>query len=549
MASELRVPADVPVTHEEQAPALLTRYRRWWWPAGFVVSGLVLFGIYLRQAQTVFVMSDGASNALQGWDMLHGNLLLRGWTLTDISFYTTELPEYMLTEAARGLGASAAHVAAALTYTLVVIGAAVLAKGRADGREGVVRALVAAGIMLAPPLGGTSATMLNDPDHIGTQVPLLIIWLILDRARPRWPVPVAVAVLLAWGQIADPLVTYEGVLPIVVVCAIRVYRRREHLIQNLPESWYELALAAGAIVSTGVAAVALRLIRQAGGFSVTPPVTTFSPVVDLFSHLGVTAESILLVFGADFSGQQLGPGAAVFLIHLAGVALAGWAVTRALRRFGTSDLVVQVLATAMVVLLAAYTFSGSPDIVGGPHEIAGALPVGAVLAGRLLAGQLISRRHLAALGAVLACYCLVLAHNFVQQPGYDANLQLASWLRTHDLRYGLATYWNASSVTVDSGGQVQVRPVNRGADGRVEAIQRDTLRSWYDHKLHDATFLVMPPSRHVGCAAGTPADWMAQARAQFGPPTATYRADGFTIVVWNNENLLSLIAPPAPGVC
>jgi len=132
--------------------------------------------------------------------MLHGNLLLRGWTLTDVTFYTTELPEYMLTELGRGLGAGAAHTASALTYTLVVAGAALLAKGHATGREGLVRAAIAAGIMLAPPLAATG-TLLADPDHVGTQVPLLAVWLVLDRARPRWQVPVIVAMLLAWGRL------------------------------------------------------------------------------------------------------------------------------------------------------------------------------------------------------------------------------------------------------------------------------------------------------------------------------------------------------------
>ena len=37
--------------------------------------------------------------------MLHGNPMLRGWTVTDVSFYTTELPEYMLVEMVRGLQA------------------------------------------------------------------------------------------------------------------------------------------------------------------------------------------------------------------------------------------------------------------------------------------------------------------------------------------------------------------------------------------------------------------------------------------------------------
>jgi hypothetical protein len=526
---------------------VVLRGRRWLWPAGFVAAGLVLFAAYLWQAQQVPVMSDTGANALQAWDMLHGNLLLRGWTLTDISFYTTELPEYMLTELARGLGASAAHVAAALTYTLVVIGAALLAKGRADGREGAIRALLAAGIVFAPPFGPADGTLLSDPDHVGTQVPLLVIWLILDRARPRWPVPVVVAVLLAWAQVADPLVTYEGVLPLVVVCAIRVYRRRDRLAGHLREYWYELSLGAGAIVSAGAAALALRLIKHAGGFSVSPPVTTFAPVDALYTHVWVTVESVLALFGADFSGKQPGPGAFVPLVHLVAVALVAWAVARALRRYTDSELVVQVLAVAMVVLLLAYTVSGGPNVVGGPHEIAGILPIGAVLAGRLLAGPLIRGRHLAALGVVLVCYVGILGHSVIQQPGPDSNSQLAALLEAHDLKYGLATYWNASSVTVDSGGQVQVRPVNRTADGPVFAIERDTLASWYDPKLHDARFLVLP-NLHAGCAEGTPSQWLAAVRSQFGPPVATYRGAGFVVLVWD-KNLLNLISRPITPAC
>ena len=41
------------------------------------------FAAYLQLARTRAVNSDGASNALQAWDMLHGNLLLRGWSLSD----------------------------------------------------------------------------------------------------------------------------------------------------------------------------------------------------------------------------------------------------------------------------------------------------------------------------------------------------------------------------------------------------------------------------------------------------------------------------------
>ena len=60
---------------------------------GCTSAAILLFLCYLRISGTQPVTSDGASQALQAWDMLHGNWLLKGWSLTDVSFYTTELPE------------------------------------------------------------------------------------------------------------------------------------------------------------------------------------------------------------------------------------------------------------------------------------------------------------------------------------------------------------------------------------------------------------------------------------------------------------------------
>ena len=92
------------------------------------------------------------------------------------------------------------HVAAAITYTLLVLLAGLLAKGRATGKEGVIRALIASGILLAPQLGHGLALQLSQPDHLGTQVPLLVIFLVLDRAPRRWYTPVAIGVMLTVRQ-------------------------------------------------------------------------------------------------------------------------------------------------------------------------------------------------------------------------------------------------------------------------------------------------------------------------------------------------------------
>ncbi|HEY0935818.1 MAG TPA: hypothetical protein VGD91_19000, partial [Trebonia sp.] len=194
--------------------------------SGTAVAAVALFVCYLRQSRTVAVGADGASQALQAWDLLHGNLLLRGWWVTDVSFYTTELPQYALIELARGLNADVIHVAGALTYTLLVLTAAFLARGAARGAAGLSRALLTAGIMLAPQLGPGTQTLLLSPDHVGTGVPVLLVFLLIDRAPARGYVPVLVWGALAWTALADALTLFTAVAPLALVCGGRLIAGR-----------------------------------------------------------------------------------------------------------------------------------------------------------------------------------------------------------------------------------------------------------------------------------------------------------------------------------
>ena len=123
-------------TAARRLPALRPRL---WTAAVWLLGTIAAFACYLLLARTRAVNSDGAGQALQAWDMLHGNLLLRGWLLGDVSYYTTELPQYMLVELLRGLNQDVVHVAAAMTYTLATLLAALLAallaKGDSTGLE------------------------------------------------------------------------------------------------------------------------------------------------------------------------------------------------------------------------------------------------------------------------------------------------------------------------------------------------------------------------------------------------------------------------------
>jgi hypothetical protein len=511
--------------------------RRRWLSVSVCALGVVAgFACYLRLADTRAVNTDGAAQALPAWAMLHGNLLLHGWQIGDVSFYTTEVPEYALVEFVRGLNAGVVHVAAAITYTLVVLLAAVLAKGSTTGRAALVRVLVTVGILVAPQLVQGINVLISSPDHIGTAVPVMLAWIIVDRARPRWYVAVAVAVVLGWAAVADSLVLIIGVLPLVLVCLVRVIRAKAVTRGKLRAQWYELALGAGALAGFGASQLAMRLISAAGGFQFKPTggqiITSLSVVPQ---QLSVAGQGVLLLFGADFIGQHPDVATAVMVLHVVGVALAGLGVLVAALRFVRGRLLVdQVLVAGIVFNLVAYAFSTLAASIDQTREIAPVLPLSAVLAGRLIADRIrVTRPARMALLAVLVGYLAGLGYELTTPPVPAQNLQIASWLEAHHFRSGLSGYWESDVVTLTTGNRVTVAPVLVVGKG-LQPWYHPVKSSWFDPRQSWANFVVLGPAdaEYQGFTAVKPVV------ATFGSPAHEYHVGRYEVLTYA-KNLLT----------
>jgi hypothetical protein len=400
-----------------QGRAASTRWalpRRWAWPAAFTAGAVALFFAVLRLAGTQPVKADAASNALQAWQMLHGNPLLHGWWLTDVSFYTTELPQFMLVELVAGLRPEVAHICAALTYTLLAVPAA-------------------------------------------------------DAAN--------------------------------------------------------------------------RFLVAVGGFAVSKnPAKLVQPSV-LPKNVPMTIRSVLSLVGADVAGARGTLNETFAFIHLAGavlvlaaLVLGGWRLVRTLGWRGPSvaaDLVADMLVVAIVANIAAYFLFYQIKNVDQAHEIAPVLALGAALAGRLLGGPPLRARLVPALAAGLACYAVMLGFAASGRQAPPDNAAVAGWLEQHGLRSGIAPYWEANSVTLDSGGAITMGSVKLTGRGLSPWHWNEDMRL-FRASDHTANFFITVPGEQV-----TPA----RARAAFGPPARVYHFRGYTIMVWN-ENLLRQLGPP-----
>ncbi len=532
--------------------------------AALVVTLVVAFWVYLLLSRTNATNSDGAAQALQGWQMLHGHVRLAGWLTGDVNFATTEVPEYALVEAVRGLTPDAIHVAAAITYVLSLVLAALVARGDSRGREAVGRSALAVGIMLAPQLDAGTYTVLNSPDHFGTAVPVLLAWLIVDRSsrkaegrlagiwRRRWWVPVAVAVILTWTGIADETLLFIGALPLAVTCAYRAVRTLAARRQSLAFARFDIALAVAGLVATVVTLAGPHILAAVGGPLESAPITALSPLNMIFWHnLRVTGWCLLILAGADFVGVHPAIRAGFEMLHLAGAALGALGIAVAAWRYlREKDLITQLLVAG--ILLNVLSFAAGTHAVEDTYarEISPVLTLGAALAGRVLGRRLLAEGTLArwlapVLSLVLCGYLAGLAYE-ASRPAVPAqNQQLASWLEAHHFRYGLAGYWQASVVTLETRGQVTVRPITPvgGRSDKLRTAAKQTLASWYDPRHNYANFVVIYPgytgrqpfTGYTGVGSFSQTKDML---ATFGKPARTYHDGAYTIYVWN-KNLLT----------
>jgi hypothetical protein len=526
--------------------------------AAYLLAGLALFVVYLRLSQTYPLNSDSANILLMASELLHGHLLLHGWFMSDVSFYTTELPQYALLEAVLGVHMATAHIAAAMTYTLTFLLAIMLARSGTTGRAALIRTLIAAAIMLAPQYGtGVFAVDLS-VGHIGTSVPVLLVWLLLAKAPPRRYVPVLTAVLLAWVLVADPIVYVVAIGPLGLVCALRVLRGvvkgSGELMYRIADQWYDLSLGAAAVAATAMAWAFNKLLSDAGGFTVNRLPFYLTPWHDLHTNLSAIWK-VLEIFGANPAGLH-GVWLALAFLHLASVFVVLWVLALVAWRFFRVSLVDQVLAVAIVLNVALYLLTNAANEAA--HEVAIIVPFSAALTARVLIQAV---RQTAARGddqpgddqavaatrrtrglklagavagiAVLAGYTAGLGYELSQPSVPAANTSLAPWLLDHHLSYGLSGYWTSSSVTVNSGGKVEIRALMQ------YSMKRDLWMSnvsWYDPAQHYANFIVLDS------APGFMNHWEPRAliKKYFGQPARIYHVGRYTVMVWDRNLLRSI---------
>jgi hypothetical protein len=500
--------------------------RRWWAAAAWAGGSLALFAFLLRISLGSRVNSDGANNVLQGWDMLHGHVLLHGWLIGDATFYFFELPLNAITELLFGMGNLAAHVASALTYLIVAVCAVALAVTDSRGPARAARCAVVVTV-LAAPLFTTSSVglLLEEPDHTGTSAFLLASFLLIDRAPGRRFTAPLLCVILCAGQLSDLTVRYVAVPAVLLVCGYRVLAGRRLRCGDA-------ALVVAAAASVPLESLIRAAMRHLGAYLMAAPGARLSPMRLWPHHAAVTWLNVRILFGsAGAPHTRLGSvgaafGLACLLAAVFGLGRVAW-TWRAARRAE------QLLCVAIAVNIGVFLVSVFPSAIAS-HEIAAVLPCGAVLAARACVPARITgtpQAFLAVTATALAAL-VPLAAAATRPPLRPATAPLAAWLKAHGLTYGIAGYWDASVVTMQSGDRVQIRAVDI-RNKKIFVPYWETNALWYHASRYDARFVVADD--HLG---RYPAAAFEQ---HFGRPVATHRVASWLVLIYRT-NLLQQLA-------
>jgi hypothetical protein len=496
-----------------------------------------LFFILLRISFSNPANSDGANNALQAWDMLHGQVLLHGWVIGDASIYTFELPLYAIVEFSFGLTSLVFYLVAALVYVIVAAFSVALACADSRGPARVARCAVVIAVLAAPVATQQgSSILLAQPNHTGTSVFLLGSFLLIDRAPGRRFTPPLLAVILCAGQLGDATVLYVAVPAIVGVCAYRTLAARKIRTRDT-------AIALAAAVSVPLELLTRAAMLHFGGYVMVHPRTAISPTAQWPGHLLLAWQNIRTLYGSF--GTTVVPGHTALAVPasvfgLACLLAAAFGLAKVLGTWTRASRAEQLLSVAIVFNIAAYVASTLPGTYDS-REIVAVLPCGAVLAARACVPGHITeprRARVAAAWAALAGL-LPLAAGVTLPPVTPAAARLAAFLSAHRLSYGLGGYWNASVVTLQSGNRIQVRAVAGGE--QIAPYYWETRPDWYAASQHDATFMITDPYLN-GNSLTT-----ALAERQFGRPTTIYQVAGHQILVYQTNLLKRLARPNQPG--
>jgi hypothetical protein len=441
--------------------------------------------------------SDNASSTLAGYELFHGNPLLKGWFLASDNFVATDIPLLGAFWGLLGSAPVAMLTTAAFLWAVVTVLSGVAVVTMSRGKATWVALMAIATLVGMPLLVDGDNTPAEAPVHVSTLACTLAAFLIAHAYLNGWKSPVALLTLfivIALGTFSDPLMIVSCSAPIIATCLLVTSQnsRKQRLIV--------IANVVMAILAAKAAAVG---IEKAGGYVQYPLAERFTSL-DLFGdRVRLTVNGLLDASGTNFFGRDFqihtsssvayffaaGPIVRILRLPLllAAICAVGAATIAIWRRMvsptghnlETQQSLVYFCALGCVAVLSAAVF-GDVMVEGTTRYIVPAFILAAIPAALRIANWRLGRVIVvvAFAGSLLATVGAIGSTFHKWQYGDADKLALVAWLQTHALSDGYGPYWSANIITGLTSNGVRVRPVIE-LNGKLTPFDWLSSKTWY----------------------------------------------------------------------
>ncbi|QXR22005.1 hypothetical protein EGK69_016940 [Citrobacter freundii] len=416
--------------------------------AMYAIGFIILTFFYASISKNVLPSSDAVSGLLEGKDFADGNWTLSGWYLSTVSFYFTDIIWYGLASKIFWYGQYQAYCIPAIMYSMVTLMTFYLSKER-------LSSLWAISFCVALPSGFAVLNILIPVIHVGTYVAMLFCFIMLDNySKTKSLISISLYILVLFlACFSDDIIKLLIIAPVAISSVFFMIKNKSQ--KNM--------IILVATIFAYIASKIMTIYISSHNWYILPgvPDPTFVAFDDILNNLYFFIKGFILYSGAFFFGKPPSDITAIISVFCFVVMiLLLIIVTMSVKEIFQTSLVNMALCIACIIMIPAYLASNRPIDEWTIRYIVPFFILSPIVIGRSNTSK---GFRFIILGLVTTS---ILIFSIYTQEKRDTSSdiinQIKNTVRQNNLTNGYASFWFASSVSID--GDISIAPidVNRG---------------------------------------------------------------------------------------
>ncbi|MGO4185781.1 hypothetical protein AB4Z17_32080 [Paenibacillus sp. TAF43_2] len=482
---------------------------------GLLLFTIILFIYYYGIALKMNMNSDAASILLQAQEIANGNILLRDWFLSTGAYITTDLLFYAIAIKLFGFSSNVIYIVSALFYTLLVAVCVLFSLKRQKGISYLSAFYTFT--LIGVPSFFLSSMIFTGPLHVSSLLYIITALFIWESAKNAYLKYGLLYFLVTLTLIADPFATWFFVLPFCLVCLYKLIVNRSEL--------YSFVTIVAAYISSKLVLIAINFNIPSIGH------VRFLEITEIKKNISLLVQGYLELYQANFFGEFVSPiSTFILMISLSVLFFVGWIIFKSIRQFKVTEYTTfeMFLLCAIAINTLEYFLSNMPVDIWTtrylvPSYIYIALYVGMYIPSRLPRNGL-SKIVL----SIMICYSLFSLQKIDFSKNNSVYIEVADLLSDIGAKNGYGAYWHSSIITMESKGDVKVRPVIFNES--MTPYNWLSKSTWYDEESH---FLIFDDTNWGNINLET-------ATSTFGKPDEVYKVNNLNILYWKEDITIKL---------